>query len=255
MCTLLLALDVWPEARLVVAANRDELRDRPSAPPSVSGAPSGVRFVAPRDLRAGGTWLGLNERGVFVAITNRSIGGGPSFLGERRSRGELVLDALGASRAEEALDAAAAWPGDAHNPFHLAVIDGEHAGLVWSDGTHTHREVLAPGVIHVVTERSYGAAPSEREEYLRHALPELAAGPEPDIASWRALLSWRNPEGHGDDTYGGFEDMCVDVPAFGYGTVSASWVRMGPTAEVRFADGPPDTAAFEPVPLPWATPR
>ncbi len=251
MCTLMLALDVWPDARLVVAANRDELRARPSAPPQAGVAPSGVRFVAPRDLVAGGTWIGLNEHDVFVAITNRSIGGGPSFLGERRSRGALVLEALGATRADEALAAAAGWPGDAHNPFHLAIIDREHAGLVWSDGTTTRREVLASGTIHVVTERSLGAAPSEREDHLARTLPGLASGPEPDPEQWRALLSWRKPGGHGQEPYGGFDDLCVDVPALGYGTVSAAWLRIGPTPRFAFSDGPPDQEPFAPVPLPW----
>ena len=251
MCTLLLALDVWPDARLVVAANRDEVRSRPSAPPAPERAPSGLRYVAPKDLRAGGTWLGLNEAGVFVAITNRSIGGGPSFLGERRSRGSLVLDALAAGSAADALNAAAAWPGDAHNPFHLAVIDRDQAGLVWSDGTTTRREPLAPGTIHVVTERSYGAAPSEREAELGRRLPTLTAGPEPSRDDWRALLGWRHPEGHGDAPYGGFDDLCVDVPAFDYGTVSASWLRMADTTEFAFADGSPDRTPFAPVALPW----
>ncbi len=251
MCTLLLALDVWPDARLVVAANRDELKARPSAPPTLKVAPTGVNYVAPQDLQAGGTWIGLNEHGVFVAITNRSIGGGPSFLGERRSRGALVLDALGAREAAEALDTAAAWAGDAHNPFHLAIIDGQSAGLVWSDGTNTQREVLSPGTIHVVTERSYGAAPSEREAFLARRLPELAAGPEPSQDDWRALLGWRDPNGHGEETYGGFDDMCVDVPAFDYGTISSSWARLGGVPRFAFADGPPDRTPFVAVPLPW----
>lgn len=250
MCTLLIALDVWPDARLVVAANRDEVRSRPSAPPLVWTAPSGLRFVAPKDLRAGGTWLGLNEQGVFVAITNRSIGGGPSWIGERRSRGELVLDALAAPSAEEALDVAAAWPGDTHNPFHLAVIDADHAGVVGSDGTSTFRDALPAGAIHVLTERSYGAAPSRREDLLRQRLPTIAAGPEPGTEAWRELLAWRDPNGH-DGDMGGFDDLCVDVPAFDYGTVSSSWIRLGPEPAFAFADGPPDRTPFAPIALPW----
>ena len=250
VCTLLLALDVWPDARLVVAANRDELRARPSAPPSIdrSGA---MPFVAPRDLQAGGTWIGLNEAGVFVAITNRSIGGGPSYLGERRSRGSLVLDALQSAGAAEALDRAARWPGDAHNPFHLAVVDADDAGVVWSDGSVTTRERLLPGAIHVVTERSYGAAPSGREDELARRLPAIAAGPEPSSDRWRALLGWSDPGRPGDDPYGGFDDLCVDVPAFDYGTVSASWLRLGATQAFWFADGPPDRTPFARVDLPW----
>jgi uncharacterized protein with NRDE domain len=65
-----LATRVWPEAPLVVAANRDEALDRPSGPPR--RYPLGERSVlAPEDKVGGGTWLGVNDQGLFVGITNR----------------------------------------------------------------------------------------------------------------------------------------------------------------------------------------
>ncbi|PSP47352.1 hypothetical protein BRC60_08635 [Halobacteriales archaeon QH_1_68_42] len=60
MCTLVFAWQVFPDAPVVAAANRDELLDRPSEPPSVIEEEPGV--VAPRDAEAGGTWIG-DERG------------------------------------------------------------------------------------------------------------------------------------------------------------------------------------------------
>ena len=69
VCTLVFAWQVFPDAPVVAAANRDELLDRPSEPPSVIEEEPGV--VAPRDAEAGGTWIGYNEHGVLVAITNR----------------------------------------------------------------------------------------------------------------------------------------------------------------------------------------
>jgi uncharacterized protein with NRDE domain len=90
MCLVLLALSYHPEYPLVLAANRDEFYDRPTAParfwadnPSILGG---------RDLNAGGTWLGVDRRGRLAAVTNYR-------QGERetpapRSRGLLVSDFL-----------------------------------------------------------------------------------------------------------------------------------------------------------------
>src|SRR4029453_10889790 len=112
MCTLVLVVPP-PGGVLQVAANRDEFLARPAAPPMPS---DDGRWFAPRDLQAGGTWLGVNAGGVFVGVTNRTSGPrDPS----RRSRGLLVLEAL-ESRDGESLPARASAPDPApHNGFHL----------------------------------------------------------------------------------------------------------------------------------------
>src|SRR5205085_4620872 len=98
MCTLVVASHVLAGRPLVVVANRDEQLDRKSSPPF--RWPEG--FFAPRDDVAGGTWLGVNDRGVFVGITNRYLGGRDAT---RSSRGELVVRALGMSSARAIHDA------------------------------------------------------------------------------------------------------------------------------------------------------
>jgi uncharacterized protein with NRDE domain len=90
MCLILLALDSHPDYSLVVAANRDEFYDRPTAPAAFwSDAPS---VLAGRDLKAGGTWLGVDRRGRFAAVTNYRQGSRESEA--PRSRGHLVSDFL-----------------------------------------------------------------------------------------------------------------------------------------------------------------
>jgi uncharacterized protein with NRDE domain len=84
MCVLAMLLE---PGRLLVAANRDERVDRPSAPPAE--VEPGV--VAGRDLLAGGTWLGVNSHGLFVALTNRKI---PASTPDAPSRGLLAREAL-----------------------------------------------------------------------------------------------------------------------------------------------------------------
>jgi len=89
MCALILFHRVVPGFPVVLGANRDEFYDRPAGPPIVVDAR--IPFVAPQDLRAGGTWVGTNAAGLTVAITNRPDAGDPPG---GVSRGTLVKAVL-----------------------------------------------------------------------------------------------------------------------------------------------------------------
>jgi uncharacterized protein with NRDE domain len=159
MCTLALAWRVdrrWP---VVVAANRDERLGRPAEGWALRDAPGGGRLAAPRDARAGGTWIGVSGRGVFAGLTNyhAPFAWYPDLA--RSSRGELVEVALGAANAAEARALLAGAPAARWNPFHLMVADAREAFLWWYDGERSEIVPLSPG-LHVVTERSpIGACP------------------------------------------------------------------------------------------------
>ena len=66
MCLALIAFAAHPRYNVVVAANRDEYHARPAAP----AAWWDEGFLAGRDLKAGGTWLGVDTRGRFALLTN-----------------------------------------------------------------------------------------------------------------------------------------------------------------------------------------
>jgi uncharacterized protein with NRDE domain len=68
MCLIVVAHRAFPGLELLVAANRDELFERPALPASFW--PDQPGLLAGRDLRAGGTWLGMTREGRFAAITN-----------------------------------------------------------------------------------------------------------------------------------------------------------------------------------------
>ncbi len=85
MCLLVLAWQVHPRYRLVVAANRDEFHERPAA--ALAPWPD-APLIAGRDLRALGTWLALGRDRRFAVVTNfrelqQPKAGAPS-------RGELI---------------------------------------------------------------------------------------------------------------------------------------------------------------------
>ena len=102
MCTVILAHRLLDDAPLLLGANRDEQLARPSEPPRLRDD-TPISPVSPRELKAGGTWLGVNEEGVISAITNRF---GKLAEGSRRSRGELVDLALEHKSAAAASSAA-----------------------------------------------------------------------------------------------------------------------------------------------------
>ncbi|MCC6153238.1 MAG: NRDE family protein [Candidatus Hydrogenedentes bacterium] len=87
--------------RLLVTMNRDEARDRaPELPPAIYQ--SDVSWLAPSDSARGGTWIGVNNRGVVACLLNGYVEG-DSFLREKntegKSRGAIIpwLMALGSA--------------------------------------------------------------------------------------------------------------------------------------------------------------
>jgi uncharacterized protein with NRDE domain len=234
MCTLIVAFQQHPDAPVVVAANRDEVRARPATGPRRW---PGEAFVAPRDELAGGTWLGLTRSGLFVGVTNRFPA---EKHPERESRGALVVDALRAPSALALHRQLAGLDPRRTNAFHLLYADPEAAGVTWSDGEQLHQERLQPG-LHVVTERSLGGDDHARRALILGAWPRLAPeGELPSPEALQGLLALRRP----GEPLG---SVCVDVPEWNYGTRSAMvLVLRRPLARGRlfWADGPPDRTAF-----------
>ncbi len=89
MCVLLVAHRDHPAYALVVAANRDEFHERPTAPASYWD--DEPRILGGRDLERGGSWLAIDTSGRFAAVTNIRRDA-PQW--SPRSRGLLVADFL-----------------------------------------------------------------------------------------------------------------------------------------------------------------
>jgi uncharacterized protein with NRDE domain len=90
MCLILFAHHVRPELPLILAANRDEFYNRPTAPAAFwEEAPD---LLAGRDLLRGGTWLGVNRGGRFAVVSN--FRDPDEAEAGKRSRGLLVSDFL-----------------------------------------------------------------------------------------------------------------------------------------------------------------
>jgi uncharacterized protein with NRDE domain len=140
MCTILFAYDCHPRYKLVVAANRDEFYKRPTAPAAFWQDNSDI--LAGRDLKEGGTWMGITTSGRFAALTNYRDPA--SFKPDARSRGHLVKNYLSSNLAAETYIANIDDGGTAYNGFNLLV--GTYESLYYySNREKTSRKVL-PGV-------------------------------------------------------------------------------------------------------------
>ncbi|MDT8321298.1 MAG: NRDE family protein [Xanthomonadales bacterium] len=84
MCTL-----SWkPQAGgYVLRFNRDERRERSPAAPPAALQRGGMRFLAPRDGAAGGSWLLVNAAGLSIGLLNHYAAQATTTAGGQLSRG------------------------------------------------------------------------------------------------------------------------------------------------------------------------
>lgn len=90
MCLVSIAYKVHPDYPLLLIGNRDEFYERPTA--RANWWEDNPDVFAGKDLRAGGTWMGINKHGQFAVLTNFRMG--REMAKGARSRGELVRDFL-----------------------------------------------------------------------------------------------------------------------------------------------------------------
>lgn len=220
----------------MVAANRDEFLARPASGPRAH-VWNGRRVIAPVDERAGGTWLGLNDAGLFVALTNRPSA---NLDATRRSRGLLVADALGRGSAARAAEAALLLASNAYNPFNLFVADAEHAFAVVYDEKPRVR-VLEPGA-HVIGNADPDDVGVSKIARTLRAAERIARGPERTALDSLGALC-RSHEAGSDDPR---EHTCIHTAQ--YGTRSSTLLRLGTQRdadELRFAGGAPCETPYE----------
>jgi len=175
MCLVVLRWDPQGPLPLVVAANRDELHQRPTAPAEFWGDAPGV--LAGRDLLAGGTWLGVSSSGRFAALTNYREGLGAA-RGEA-SRGELVAGFL---RGDAAAEVFAAGLGglERYGGFSLLLCDGRRLVAVSNRG-RPGVSALGPGTYGLSNHLLETPWPKvERTKARLAALLERADAPDPD---------------------------------------------------------------------------
>ncbi len=232
MCLIFLAWRRHAAFPLVVAANRDEFYERPTAPAAFWDDAPGL--LAGRDLAGGGTWLGVTRGGRFAALTNYRGGGG--VTPDAPTRGRLVSDFL-LSEVTPGDYVGSLGPGaGVYNGFNLLV--GDRDELHWYSNRGGEPRALAPG--------AYGIS----NALLDTPWPKLVQGKkrfetllEPrdvDPDEMFDLLSDRRTAGEESlpDTGIGYERERALSPIFistgDYGTRSSTVLLIGADGNVEF---------------------
>jgi uncharacterized protein with NRDE domain len=249
MCTVITLIRPGHQWPLIMAANRDEMRDRPSKPPAHHWQDRD-HVVAGLDVLAGGTWLGMNEHGLVACILNRVDSLGP--MAGKRSRGELPLEALDHAEARTATEALVDLDPQAYRSFNMVIADIHEAW--WIASSDVTGEIGATRMdtgISMVTAHDMNDPTSER---ISHHLPRFRAAPVPDPGeadwfAWEALMADRSKA----EKSGWSGAMCIDGET-GFGTVSSSLIALPAVPDTgprpapiwRFAPGiPGETKYFD----------
>ncbi len=271
VCLLIALFGAMPDAPLLIAANRDELYQRPAEPITVlRGAQP--RILGGRDEAAGGTWLAVNEHGVVAGLTNQPASARDPA---KRSRGELPLAFATYPDAKTAVaEVCARLDPAAYNPCWMLV--GDRHALFSVDVSGGHRaqvEKLPPGSY--VLENAPLRQPSAKQQQVAgwvaaiedeaRATTEGDGPPGADgarvEAGLAAVLRDHQPAA-GDQPAGPgrlarpaeLSAACVHTER--YGTRSAMVVSVGPAGlpRVSVAAGPPCVTPLLDVTGMWAPP-
>jgi uncharacterized protein with NRDE domain len=141
MCIAYLALDTHPDWPVFIAANRDEFHERPARP--AAPWPNAPRIIGGIDLRAGGTWLGVDHFGRYALITNFREPG--QHIEKAPSRGDLTRSFLEGKQTAKEFASLTAQTAQTYNGFNLIVGQGGQAFYVGNRSADSSAKALGSG--------------------------------------------------------------------------------------------------------------
>jgi uncharacterized protein with NRDE domain len=219
MCIAAVYFHEFDPYPLVVAANRDEYFDRPSAPPGM--LVTNPIIIGGKDLLAGGTWLGVNEHGLAAGILNRRVEEKHMPSGAR-SRGLLCLDILRLKEPSQVCAFLENKSASRYRPFNLFFANAKEAYVAYDHGEEIACLRLEKG-LHLLSNTSVYGPLSEK---MNHAFPLFSSvadrlEPEKGHSAWiktfKGILGDHGPAAHSNDPK---DALCVHTST--YGTVSSS---------------------------------
>jgi len=224
------------DAPLLIALNREEDPARESLPPKIqSGRPRSVCGV---DQQASGTWAGVNQHGLFIAVVNTPKRVLPS---EPRSRGLLCRELLGCQNAEEALDMAQReLLTGCYAGANYVCVDRMSGGVVHG-GDEVDVERFNSG-LHILSENRVNDRNDYRQEFVRRllTLQRIDSAISFFAVASRAFAS--NPDASGK--------MGILVKKPNRQTVSSMLVSLTEKTQrsvMQYAAGSPDMCPYEDI--------
>jgi len=234
MCLLAIHYQLVPEAPVLIAANREEYYDRKSQTPTIqSGKP---RVLGGVDLVAGGTWLGVNQHGLLIAVCNRRKMYPPAAP---LSRGVFARELLKCSSAYEAahtaMDELSAGQYDGVN----YVCADSRSGHVVHGGDNLEIVELNEG-LSIISSRDLDDDRDDRVQLARRLLTLQQLDSPVKFLAVASKVFARSPSPPGRPS--------VILRGSDKGTVSSTLISLGAKprdAIYQYAPGPPDQYKFE----------
>ncbi len=250
MCTLIALLSVVPDVPVVLAANRDEMYDRPARAPVVL-APG---IVGGLDLRSNGSWLAITRDGRFAGVTNqREHAATPA----PRSRGELVRALVALPDRAAMRHFAGAIDATQYASSNLLFGDASGADVAYVRRAGTvELHALAAGA-HVLTNDRLGSPDFPKADHAAARLAQHLGAPWPRL---RAAL----PDILGDHATppparipplpagspvppalaAALQALCIHTPIYGTRSATIAAIGAAGVTTLLWADGPPCTTPF-----------
>ncbi|MDO4587713.1 MAG: NRDE family protein [Planctomycetia bacterium] len=224
------------DSPILIALNREESYDRPFLPPRIqSGRP---RVVCGIDRKAGGTWAGVNQHGMFVAVLNcpkRNV------VYDPRSRGLLCKELLSCRTADEAIERAVhELETGCYAGGNYLCVDLHSAGVVYG-GNEIDVQLLKPG-LHLLSSSRMDDREDPRQEYVRRLLTLHQLNTAVAFLATASGTFSRKPDSSGK------RGIVVCEPD--YGTVCSMLVSLTERTQksiMQFANGSPAEKTYEDV--------
>ncbi|MCK9230567.1 MAG: NRDE family protein [Syntrophales bacterium] len=235
MCLIIFAYRLHSEYPLIIAANRDEFYDRPTAAASFwKDAPE---VLGGRDLRGGGTWMGIERGGRLAALTNYRD---PRFMKDGApSRGMLVSSFL--TGGDEPVSFLRRVNETAEDYSGFTLLLGSPESLWWYSNAGGGITSVKPG-IHGLSNHLMDT-PWPKVERGKQLLKELLSGegsPSPEGILDILEDSHHPPDHLLPDTGVGIEWERMLSPLFitssSYGTFSSTVLLVNKKREVLFVE-------------------
>ncbi len=235
MCVMAFLYKVANDSPILVAFNREENPDRPSQGPRIqSGRP---RVICGIDRKAGGTWFGINQHGMFACAMNRPKRDLPSAP---RSRGLLCRELLNAKTAREAAMIAEKelLTGNYYGVNYVCG-DANYAAVVYG-GYEVQILEIKPG-LHMFTNGKMDDTNDERQEFVRRQLTLQSLDSSVTFLAVASKTFSKKPDEYGRRgivrTEGEIQTvsgLLLSLPYKGHGAVLQC--TAGPPSETKYED-------------------
>lgn len=227
MCTLIIyrnASHTWP---CIIATNRDELINRTFITPGVHWK-SSPNIFAGKDKKAGGSWLGINNNGMCVAILNRKSNG--KKIISKISRGEIVLKALAKNNSKESLHELSKLKIHNFEPFNLIIADKNQAYWVKHEDYAQLIVKKIPFGLSIIDAHDLNDLTSLRIKYNLKKIKK-AKTPDPDNNNWKEWIDLLCSE----EYYGEQNNSAINLNLSSerFGTVCSSIIAIPKNISVK----------------------